>query len=143
MPMTHSEGMVHTEEMDHEMHMNGRQTEVAQLGRQIMPFDLERTTHVFDKQAYGGIQQVLADDSDPEQIALIQTHLQEEFTRFQRGDFSDPAFIHGSDMPGLTALQTGYEQIEVTYIELSNGGQLTYSTDSPKLIEAIHAWFEA
>ncbi|MCB0037933.1 MAG: hypothetical protein KDE51_28060 [Anaerolineales bacterium] len=83
MPMAHTEGMVHTEGMNHDMEMSGRRAEVAELGRQVMPFDLERTTHVFDKQDFGGVQQVLSDDSDPEQIALIQTHLQEEFASFQ------------------------------------------------------------
>lgn len=138
-----SMNMIHSEGMDHEAHMNGRQAEVAELGRGIMPFDLERTTHVFNKQEFGGIQQVISDDGDAEQIALIQTHLQEEFNRFQQGDFSDPAHIHGDNMPGLAELQAGYEQLEVTYTELPDGAQINYSSENPELIEAIHAWFEA
>ena len=78
-----------------------RQTEVAQVGGLVMPFDLERATHVFEKLERGGLQTVVADQKDPEQVALIRTHLAEEARRFSRGDFHDPSMIHGEDMAGL------------------------------------------
>ena len=36
-----------------------RLDEVAQRGAHIMPFDLEKTTHIFSKTAKGGLQQVM------------------------------------------------------------------------------------
>ena len=39
-----------------------RQAEIAARGRQVMPFDLERTTHRFAKSATGGVQTVTSDD---------------------------------------------------------------------------------
>jgi hypothetical protein len=109
-----------------------------------MPFDLEQTTHVFQPLDGGGLQTVTAKDpSNRQQIALIQAHLQEEAEKFRRGDFSDPAKIHGEDMPGLAALRAGAGHIGVQYITLPNGAQIRYTTTEPTLIMAIHHWFMA
>lgn len=58
---------------------HSRQAEVAARGAQVMPFDLEETTHVFEKMDDGGLQRVTANEpSNMKQIELIQAHLQEE-----------------------------------------------------------------
>ncbi len=147
-PMVHTEGMVHTEDMVHtdELHVEmitSRQEEVADRGSMVMPFDLERTTHIFNTIEFGGVQQVISDDGDLHQIELIQAHLEEEAERFQAGDFGDPSLIHGHDMPGLAELEAGYEQIEVMYEAMSDGGQITYTTADENMKVAIHQWFEA
>lgn len=122
----------------------GRQAAVAERGSTVMPFDLEQTTHIFDDLPDGGLQQVIADDpADTTQITLIQGHLQAEAAKFQDGDFSDPAAIHGDSMPGLAELQRGYAQIDVVYTELPNGGQIRYITSDPVMVAAVHAWFAA
>jgi hypothetical protein len=87
---------------------HSRQENVAARGGQVMPFDLEQTTHVFQKLDDGGLQKVVAKDpANKKQIALIQSHLKEESEKFRKGDFSDPAKIHGEDMPGLADLKSG------------------------------------
>ena len=58
-----------------------RLAEVAAKGAVVMPFDLERTTHIFKKMDNGGLQQVVSDDGDAVQIELIQAHLAEEAGR--------------------------------------------------------------
>ena len=122
----------------------GRQEEVAAKGAKIMPFDLEQTMHHFQPLEHGGLQTVtVKDSSNSTQIALIQAHLKEEAEKFHRGDFSDPAKIHGEDMPGLAALQTGAEHIDVQYTAIPNGAQIRYSTKDPALIMALHQWFAA
>jgi hypothetical protein len=121
-----------------------RQEEVASRGAKIMPFDLEQTVHHFQPLENGGLQIVtVKDPSNSTQIALIQTHLKEEAEKFHRGDFSDPAKIHGENMPGLAALQTGAQHIEIQYTALSNGAQIRYSTRDPALVMALHRWFAA
>ncbi|GII04381.1 hypothetical protein [Planobispora takensis] len=123
---------------------DARQREVADRGRTVMPFDLDRTTHRFTKAGDGGVQTVVADDpSDAGQIRLIREHLTEETARFGRGDFGDPASIHGSSMPGLRELSAGYRDIEVAYAELPGGAELTYTTSDPALVTALHSWFDA
>ncbi|MEX0747309.1 MAG: hypothetical protein WD275_04855 [Rhodothermales bacterium] len=121
-----------------------RQHEVADRGADVMPFDLEKTNHVFQEMEDGGLQKVVVKDaSDSEQIGRIRVHLQEEAARFRQGDFSDPAQIHGHDMPGLSDLQMGAERIDISYAELPDGAQVRYKTTDPDLIHAIHRWFEA
>ena len=124
--------------------LHHRQTEVARIGLQVMPFDLEVTTHEFAPLPNGGLQTVTADNpADKQQIELIQSHLQEESTKFQSGDFSDPAKIHGENMPGLASLQSGASDISVQYTSLPNGGQIRYTTDRADLVSSIHSWFNA
>ncbi|MGB1249099.1 MAG: aspartate carbamoyltransferase [Candidatus Promineifilaceae bacterium] len=118
------------------------QEEVAERGAEVMPFDLERTTHVFEKLGNGGLQQVLADDGDAEQVRLIREHLAEEAERFQNGDFHDPAMIHGDDMAGLHELVTGADQLTIIYSEIETGAQILYSANDNSLINALHAWFD-
>ncbi|MBI4526057.1 MAG: aspartate carbamoyltransferase [Deltaproteobacteria bacterium] len=121
-----------------------RQEEVAKRGAKVMPFDLEQTTHVFQKLDDGGLQKVVVKDpSNKKQIALIQTHLKEESEKFRRGDFSDPAKIHGEDMPGLAELSASARKIDVRYTALPDGAQIHYTTKDPKLVTAIHHWFDA
>lgn len=120
-----------------------RQQEVANRGAGVMPFDLDRTTHIFEKQEDGGLQQVLSDDQDATQIELIQSHLKEESERFSKGDFHDPAMIHGESMPGLHALVMGHEKVEIIYAALENGGQIHYIAQDTSMIRAIHQWFDA
>ncbi len=119
-----------------------RHAEIAAKGAMVMPFDLERTTHIFEKQALGGLQQVISDDGDSEQVMLIREHLKEEAERFQKGDFHDPAMIHGENMAGLHELTTRSGELTIAYAELAEGGQITYTAEDPELIAAIHAWFE-
>ena len=120
-----------------------RQAEVAEAGQGVMPFDLDATTHIFEKVETGGVQRVVADTDDPGQVSLIRSHLSEEAERFARGDFHDPAMIHGDDMPGLHALVMGHDRVSIGYREIERGGEITYQSADPELVEAIHLWFDA
>jgi len=121
-----------------------RQKEVAAKGAKVMPFNLEQTTHVFQKLDDGGLQKVVAKDpSNKKQIALIQSHLKEESEKFRKSDFSDPAKIHGEDMPGLAQLKAGAVKIDIRYTALPDGAQIRYTAKDPKLVTAIHQWFSA
>ena len=121
-----------------------RQAEVATRGAEVMPFDLDRTMHVFAPLADGGRQTVTANDpTDANEIALIRGHLQAEAEKFRRGDFGDPAAIHGDAMPGLAELRAGASRIDVRYEDLPNGAALRYTTQDADLVRALHAWFDA
>ena len=122
---------------------DARQALVAERGRKVMPFDLERTTHRFAASNNGGLQTVVSDDADPEQIALIRAHLRKEARRFRRGVFADPITIHGPEMPGVADIRAGSARIEIAYSDVPSGGQLRYRTGERELVEAIHRWFDA
>jgi hypothetical protein len=123
---------------------SGRQAEVAERGASVMPFDLERTTHRFSKTDTGGVQTVVADDpQDTTQISLIGQHLSAEVDRFRRGDFTDPARIHGAEMPGLDALRSHGGRIAIDYQATPDGGRVTYTTGDAEFRNALHHWFDA
>lgn len=118
-----------------------RQTEVAERGSRIMPFDLDATTHHFDPDPDGLTQTVVADDpADADQVGLVREHLHHQADRFARGDFADPAHIHGDAMPGLADLREGYTAIRVTYADVAAGGEVTYRTTDTALVQALHEW---
>jgi hypothetical protein len=121
-----------------------RQAQVAERGRSVMPFDLERTTHRFTKTADGGVETVVADDpQDQTQIRLIREHLTKELAKFRRGDFGDPSSIHGGEMPGLKGLSQGYAQIQMRYETTPTGARIIFATKDASMISALHAWFDA
>jgi hypothetical protein len=122
---------------------SARQTVVEQRSEMVMPFDLDRTMHVFTPTQSGGMQTVMVRDGDPRQIALVRSHLRKEASAFAHGDFADPASIHGNDMPGLAKLRAGAHRIVISYADTANGASITYKTSDPALITAIHDWFAA
>ncbi|MEV4471271.1 hypothetical protein [Nonomuraea sp. NPDC049504] len=124
--------------------MAGRQAEIEAKSRQVMPFDLERTTHRFAKATTGGVQTVTSDDpADAEQVRLIREHLTAEAAGFSKGDYGDPASIHGGEMPGLRELEQGHSRLDIRYIEVPDGARITYTTTDTSLVAALHAWFDA
>lgn len=121
-----------------------RQETVAERGADVMPFDLEATTHEFAPTERGGVQTLVADDpADGEQIALIRGHLRAEVARFRVGDFGDPAAIHGHDMPGLAVLESNAARLEISYRDLDDGAEVTYRSADPAVVAALHDWFAA
>jgi len=120
------------------------QEHVHRMASGVMPFDISRTVHVFRMTESGGVERVVAKQPDAaDQVALIQRHLREEAARFARGDYSDPASLHGAAMPGLKELQAGAPRIKVAYSSLPDGGQITFETSDVHLLTAIHRWFGA
>jgi hypothetical protein len=143
--------MMEHSKMDHAAHMREmagtqRQAEVSQRGKDVMPFSLSATTttHIFTKNAEGGVQRVVAKNSSNAQVKLIRQHLQEIRQQFLKGDFSGPAHIHGQDMPGLVELTEAKPgQVDIDYKDVKGGAQLTYKTKDASLVAALHKWFDA
>lgn len=115
---------------------------VAKRGADVMPFDLNATTHIFTKTSTGGVQRVVAKDpGDPIQVGLIRKHLTEIREQFVKGDFSGPSHIHGRGMPGLAQLQSAKPgQVKLAYSDVPGGAQVTYLTSVPELVSALHFW---
>ena len=114
-------------------------------GHEVMPFDLARTLHIFQMTENGGVQQVVmrGDVVDAEQVQLIQHHLMMEAAAFQKGDFTDPAQLHGATMPGLQELRSGSKRIQIAYRPLPTGAEIRFKSNDIRLITAIHRWFGA
>ena len=121
-----------------------RQAMVHEKGSHVMPFDLGATQHIFQMTDNGGIQLVVAKKgNDTDQIDLIRQHLELETVKFENGDFSDPASLHGATMPGIDELSKNIAEIDIEYIEVPGGGQITFKADDIHLITEIHRWFGA
>lgn len=122
-----------------------RQVDVARRGKEVMPFSLAATTHIFTKTAQGGVQQVVLKNSeDTEQVRLTRLHLQEIREQFLKGDYSGPTRIHGHDMPGLAELKAAAPgQVAITYADIKGGAELSYATANSALVAALHRWFDA
>jgi hypothetical protein len=124
-------------------HQQSADAAMAARAQQVMPFDLNRTTHTFTKTADGGLQKVEVNDpTDTRDRDLIRAHLKAEVDSFRRGNYSDPAKIHGMNMPGVSELEQGAARVTVTYAENPNGAQITYTSTEPPLITALHEWFD-
>jgi hypothetical protein len=138
---------VDNSKIDHASHMANDQriAEVSQRGKDVMPFNLDATTHIFTKNAQGGIQQVVSKiKNDDAQVTLIQKHLQDIRVQFLKGDFSAPANIHGQEMPGLSALMASKPgQITIEYQSIEGGAEIIYLTKNANLVLALHQWFGA
>lgn len=121
-----------------------RQEQVHHHAGHVMPFDMAKTTHVFVMTERGGVQKVIAKDArDEAQVELIRQHLRHEYENFSRGNYADPATLHGQGMLGLADLQAGARKIAVRYAALPDGAELTFETRDLHLLTAIHRWFGA
>jgi hypothetical protein len=122
-----------------------RQTEVAKRSVDVMPFSLAATTHIFTKTKNGGTQRVVAkNQADTAQVRLVREHLHDIKRQFEGGNFSGPAHIHGSDMPGLAELKAAKPgEMKITYRDIGGGAELTYRTENAKLVRALNNWFDA
>ncbi len=120
------------------------QEHVHGAAHSVMPFDMSKTLHVFVMTDDGGVQKVVTrDGAGAEQVALIRRHLEQEADAFAKGDFADPAHLHGASMPGLADMKANATKIRVAYSELPNGAQITFRTTDLHTITAIHRWFGA
>lgn len=120
-----------------------RQQTVRERSAHVMPFSMDATMHQFEPTKTGGVMVVTVHDGDAAQVALVRAHLQKEAAAFARGNYADPAYIHGNIMPGLAALSAGAKRISVRYASLSDGASIAFRTSDAGLIAALHRWFAA
>jgi len=121
-----------------------RQNDVREKGASVMPFSLDQTLHTFKKTDTGGVQQVRASNAAADQVAMIRSHLHSIEKSFSARDFSAPAHIHGSDMPGMAEMKAANPgELAVIYRDLDDGAELDYASHSAAIIAAIHRWFDA
>lgn len=122
-----------------------RQEAVRERSASVMPFDMNATTHIFTKTPEGGVQRVVVKSpGDTKQTALIRHHLTDIADRFARGDFGAPTNVHGAEMPGLAALKAAAPgKLQVRYRNLKSGAEIQYLSHDPRLVSALHEWFDA
>ena len=120
-----------------------RQQTIRERSAHVMPFSMDATMHQFRQTPTGGVMTVIAHNGAATQVALVRTHLRKEAAAFARGDYADPAYIHGKNMPGLAALSAGSKRISVRYDTVADGASIAFRTTDTSLIAALHQWFAA
>jgi hypothetical protein len=111
---------------------------LAAIGAPVMPFNVHSTTHVFQENQSGGIQQIVAKDSnDKALVAAIRSYLEAEAERFGNGDYSGPF----KGVRNLKAVKPG--QIAITYRNVPAGAAVDYVGRDAAAVNAIHKWFDA
>jgi hypothetical protein len=116
---------------------------IEERSEQVMPFDMNQAMHVFTPTKTGGVQAVVVHNANEQQISLVRQHLQQQAVAFAKGDFSNPAYVHGNDMPGLNELERDYSHMTVAYANTTLGAKIVYTSADPKVVAAIHEWFRA
>jgi hypothetical protein len=122
---------------------DSHQNMVMQHGAQVMPFDQKQAMHMFLPSTTGGVVEIVVHDMDATQITLVRSHLLQEAAMFMRGDYSDPAYIHGKTMPGLATLESAASRVSIRYFETPSGAAIALASTDPDLVAAIHQWLAA
>ncbi len=97
------------------------------------------TRHSFRLFGDGGAIELRANDAgDTASIDAIRKHLQEVMGQFQKGDFSTPAFIHGTAPDGVADMKRLQSDIGYRFEPLETGGRIRITAKSADALSAVH-----
>ncbi len=99
----------------------------------------QATRHSFRLFADGGAIELRANSEDDKTtIEMIRKHLQEVCAQFTTGNFTTPAFVHGTAPDGVGAMQKAGDAIVYRFEPLPAGGRIRMTTKSPGALQAVH-----
>ncbi|MEP6619322.1 MAG: hypothetical protein ABJE47_08405 [bacterium] len=107
-------------------------------GKVAMGVDQYASIHRFDDLSDGGRIQLQNDKKDSVATRVIRTHLRGIAKAFSSGDFSTPAFVHMTSVPGSQAMTSRREAIRYAVEDRPGGGALRMVTSDTTAIRAIH-----
>jgi hypothetical protein len=97
-------------------------------GAEVMGVDQETSVHVFEALPNGGIIELQRAGADTAGARVIRQHLRNIALAFRAGDFSGPAYIHMTSVPGARVMTDRRNYIRYDYRELPRGGALRITT---------------
>ena len=113
-------------------------------GRTVMPFDLDETDTPPLAVSDGLVQTVVTDDpTDERQVRLVRDHLRDEAARSRTVTSVTLLVSMETTCQASTAFATTPGAVAVTDRAIRGGGDLTYFTRNPELVDALHLWGEA
>jgi hypothetical protein len=107
-------------------------------GRMAMGVDQYTSVHRFDDLATGGRIELQRDSDDPAGVRAIRLHLRAIARAFGTGDFSIPAFVHMTGVPGTDVMARKRGVIRYAMRELPRGGVVTITTTDAEALQAVH-----
>ena len=111
---------------------------MQERGKTVMGVDQYASTHHFDALPDGGRIELQRDAPDSAGVARIRAHLREIAVAFKAGDFSQPATVHMSDVPGAKVMAAKRRVISYETHDLPRGAELWIRTRDAEAIHAIH-----
>ena len=111
---------------------------LQERGRIAMGVDQYTSIHVFDDLRDGGRIELQRGEDDSSGVATIRSHLREIKSAFETGDFSTPAFVHVTDVPGAAVMARRRAHIRYAVRDLPRGAELRVRTTDPEALAAVH-----
>lgn len=117
---------------DHAFH------QLQQRGHLAMGVDQYTSQHRFEALPDGGLITLEQDAADRAGVAQIRSHMQKIALSFRMGDFAQPGFVHGREVPGTAVMRSRRARISYIPQATSSGGRLRITTRDSAALEAIH-----
>lgn len=107
-------------------------------GRTAMGVDQYSSVHRFDALRDGGRIELRRDRDDSVGTAAIRAHMREIAHAFASGDFTTPAMVHLTTVPGTDVMRARRGAISYEPTDLPRGAALRIRSADPVAIAAIH-----
>jgi len=109
------------------------------------PYDPGAVTVTYVPTFTGGVQRVQANESgDARQIGLIRSTLQRFADNFRGADFAAMSPTRRADLPALATLVSAPPgALRTQFVEVRGGGEVRFLSEDPKIVAAVHEWFES
>ncbi len=112
--------------------------QLQQRGHRAMGVDQYTSHHRFEPLPDGGLITLERDSADHAGIARIRSHMQTIAVSFQAGDFAQPGFVHGREVPGTAVMRSRRAHIRYIPQETPSGGRLRIISRDSVALQAIH-----
>jgi hypothetical protein len=112
-------------------------TALQQRGKTAMGVDQYASRHQFEALADGGRIVLQQAGGDSTAIQTIRSHIQDIARAFSNGDFTTPAFVHMTNVPGTAVMAAKKAVIRYEYRPLENGAELRIYTSDKEALAAI------
>ena len=110
---------------------------LQQRGKTAMGVDQYASRHQFEALADGGRIALQQPGGDSAAVQTIRSHIQDIARAFSKGDFSTPAFVHMTNVPGTAVMAAKKDVIRYEYRLLENGAELRIYTSDKEALAAI------
>jgi hypothetical protein len=111
---------------------------MQQRGLVAMGVDQYTSIHRFDALADGGRIELQRDRDDSAGTSVIRAHLREIARAFADGDFTTPATVHMTTVPGADVMRARRRLIVYEPTDLPRGAELRIRSRDPDAVAAIH-----
>ena len=111
---------------------------LQERGRIAMGVDQYTSIHLFDDLPDGGRVELQRGEDDGVGVATIRSHLREIKSAFETGNFSTPAFVHLTEVPGTAVMARRRAHVRYVVRDLPRGAELRLRTTDPEALAAVH-----